>query len=288
MSTTATAPKTIVVGTCVHSILYGGRNGIVFAIHGEQRPGTVQSMFGGAMVKGGSAYFDIVFDDGTISRRVPEAILHGVQWRIFDEVAGDNRIAVALADAERTKAADEAAKATAKAAFDAEVERLKTDPELAHLKQGNDLYCGKLAAANIRAEVKRVFPKVKFSVRVPHHGSISVKWTDGPTIAEVDALVGKYNGGHFDGMQDLHTFEKTPWITLFGGTNYLHTSRDQSPALIDRAIAQVFTEYAGNLAGMQRPAAAEFEAGRLYSVPVPLMGDCLQSLIWKALATLRG
>ena len=29
------------IGTRVHSILYGGRTGVVYAIHGEQRPGMV-------------------------------------------------------------------------------------------------------------------------------------------------------------------------------------------------------------------------------------------------------
>lgn len=40
MSTSYDSSVAIVeVGQRVHSILYGGRNGIVYAIHGEQRPG---------------------------------------------------------------------------------------------------------------------------------------------------------------------------------------------------------------------------------------------------------
>jgi hypothetical protein len=31
---------------------------------------------------------------------------------------------------------------------------------------------GKLAAANMRAELRRVFPEVKFSVRKSHYGSV--------------------------------------------------------------------------------------------------------------------
>jgi Large polyvalent protein associated domain 30 len=68
----------IVVGTRVHSILYGGRDGVVYAIHGEQSPSSVRSI-GGFMQTGGRAEFDIVFDDGTETRHLPECIIRGVQ-----------------------------------------------------------------------------------------------------------------------------------------------------------------------------------------------------------------
>jgi Large polyvalent protein associated domain 30 len=78
----------IVVGTMVSTVLYNRGRGYVLAIHGSQRPETVQPRFGGTMMSGGSASFDIVFECGTYSRRLPEAILHGVQWTVFPRAKG--------------------------------------------------------------------------------------------------------------------------------------------------------------------------------------------------------
>src|SRR5271167_1901854 len=82
----------IQVGTRIHSILYGGRDGVVYAIHGQQSPESVRSI-GGLIQTGGGADFDIVFDNGTESLRLPECILRGVQWRIYEEIATPEEIA---------------------------------------------------------------------------------------------------------------------------------------------------------------------------------------------------
>ncbi|WP_408876504.1 hypothetical protein [Gluconobacter sphaericus] len=53
------------------------------AVHGKESPTTVRSLSrGGAIVSGGSASYDIVFACGSVTHRLPEAILRGVQWRI--------------------------------------------------------------------------------------------------------------------------------------------------------------------------------------------------------------
>lgn len=284
---TSTTITPVVVGTRLYCILYGGREGTVHAIHGEQRPDTIRDLCG-IGYSGGSATFDIVFDDGTISRRIHEAVVRGVQWEIYDEVWDADRIAQALAHAEEVAADKTAAAAAAKAAFAAEVARLKVAPEWAHLTQGDGARDGRLANVNIRAELKKRFPGTKFSVRKHHYSSVGVSWTDGPTVAQVDEVVAPFKGGRFDGMQDLASFETSPFITLFGGVQYLNTTREKSPALIDRAIAQVFTDYAGNLKDTDRPTAEDYRAGRLYSVPVPLMNEDLQSLIRTAAYQLVG
>ena len=59
-------------------------------------------------------------------------------------------------------------------------------------------------ARMIRIALKREFPKLParfFSVRSDHN-SIRVSWTDGPTAAEVDAIVKRFAGASFDGMTD--------------------------------------------------------------------------------------
>ena len=74
--------QTIQQGQRVHCILHGGKDGTVVAIHGEQQPETIEQLAGGAIVMGGVANFDIVWDSGAKSPMVPESIIHGVQWKI--------------------------------------------------------------------------------------------------------------------------------------------------------------------------------------------------------------
>jgi hypothetical protein len=86
----------------------------------------------------------------------------------------------------------------------------------------------------IRSDLKAAFPAIKFSVRSNSYAngsSIDVRWTDGPTTKEVDAVVGKYQGASFDGMTDLksyvdHTDERGSQIHY--GSDWVNTSRDYS------------------------------------------------------------
>lgn len=63
------------------------------------------------------------------------------------------------------------------------------------------------AAAAIKAELKEIYPAIKFSVTSDSFSmgdSVHVKWTDGPTSDEVDNIIKKYQYGHFDGMTDMY------------------------------------------------------------------------------------
>jgi len=95
--------KDFEVGTRVHCILYGGRDGIVFKITGNQHPENVRHLGGGCVVMGGTAMIDVVFEDGTISRGIPEGIIRGVQWNILESKANQGEIEFALAFAELEK-----------------------------------------------------------------------------------------------------------------------------------------------------------------------------------------
>lgn len=58
----------------------------------------------------------------------------------------------------------------------------------------------------IRADLKKSFPGVKFSVRSDSYSggaSVRVHWTDGPTADAVNRVLKRYEGGRFDGMTDL-------------------------------------------------------------------------------------
>ncbi|WP_146126561.1 LPD29 domain-containing protein [Burkholderia multivorans] len=270
--------RLVSVGQRIHSILYGGRDGIVYAIHGEQHPETVQSL-AHVVMRGGGAEFDIVFDNGTMSYRLPECILRGVQWRIYADIATADDIAAALANAATTQAHKAAQVSEAKQRDDDERAHLAKADAYRHLKQGTDVYSGKLAAANMRIELKRAFPGVKFSVRMTYHGAVSVCWTDGPRQAKVDAICRKYKAGRFNSMEDSYEHATQPWHHVFGGLEYLSVSRDESAALVAQAIEAVYAEYADKLASVSKPAPEQFKRGELIHVCVPDIARDLHTLI---------
>lgn len=58
----------------------------------------------------------------------------------------------------------------------------------------------------VRAALKRSFPGTRFSVRSRTYAggaSISVEWMDGPAAKLVEAAIGCFAGGRFDGMIDM-------------------------------------------------------------------------------------
>jgi len=144
------------------------------------------------------------------------------------------------------------------------------------------------AAKNIRAELKEAYPGVAFSVRSQSFtggSAIDVSWTDGPTAAQVEKIVGKYQCGNFDGMTDSYEYRRGGWTDHHGGAKYVHTRRDQSAALVARAIAQLVEKYGAH----DVPTTEDYKAGRAWTT-TPLGGKpemhywCWQSLISRELA----
>ena len=188
----------ITVGTRVTCVLHYFGEGIVFDAVGVPAPDTVRELAGGAVTTGGNARYSVVFANGAVARDVSEAVILGVQWSIREGVADAEEIAAALANAACVKASKASAEEMKAVRIAAEVAALKADPTHSKLVQGEDFYSGKLAAKNIRQELKAAFPGVKFSVTKRDYGSVSVKWTDGPTVDQVDAITGKYKSGYYD------------------------------------------------------------------------------------------
>lgn len=220
------AARPIVIGQRVSTILYGRGPGVVFRITGDQRPGSIGSMGGGAVAYGGAAHFDIVFHDGSRSNGLPECILWGVQWSVYDEVADGDEIARLLHAAEH----EEARKATEKEANEIRraaerVKHLADNPHLTPKTAKPNYSPGRLAAENIRKELKRAMPRVKFSI-TSDYNSVRVGWTNGPTSTDVQAITGKYKAGGFDGMNDI--YEHDPDATfgdVFGDPRYVFCQR---------------------------------------------------------------
>lgn len=79
----------------------------------------------------------------------------------------------------------------------------------------------------VRGVLKHAFPGVKFSVR-SDTGSINVKWTDGPTGRDVDAVVKGFAGSGFDGMQDLK-YSISHWRMPDGTFKLAHVHHNLDP-----------------------------------------------------------
>ncbi|HHQ4546889.1 TPA: DUF3560 domain-containing protein [Aeromonas veronii] len=153
----------------------------------------------------------------------------------------DAALAVQIAK-EKAAEAKKQAEAAAEQAYKAEVERLKTAPEFAHLAQIGSGAGGTEVAKNIRAQLKKAFAKdyqgCKFSVRCQRGGwstSIYISWTDGPTRAQVRAEIDQFKGGRYNGMIDMYESNYCPFTDVFGSAEFMNTSRDLSDEL--RALA---------------------------------------------------
>lgn len=119
------------------------------------------------------------------------------------------------------------------------------------------------ASKNIRRELKKSFPGIKFYVNSSGYSggnSIDIKWTDGPTIKQVQGLTTKYEYGSFDGMTDSYNYDRRNfWVEIFGGTKYLNTSRSYSDDHIKKALEN-FGECDGKIYTVE-----DYKQGRIFT-----------------------
>lgn len=216
---------TLVQGQKVYCGLYGGRVGYIVGIDGKQSPDSIQHL--GVMSFGGSANFKIIWEDGAGPSIVPESIVRGVQWEIYDQVINANAILDLIVKNEQYKAdAEQAAKDLEAARQAAREKHLADNPHLTPASHA-DKYCGsKVAGANIRKQLKISFPGTKFSVRTDHN-SVTVAWTDGPSELEVGPLVKRHESGTFDGMTDSSGWDDSNTFgQVFGEVTYAWIRRE--------------------------------------------------------------
>jgi len=63
------------------------------------------------------------------------------------------------------------------------------------------------AAANIKTELSKEFPGVKFKCKSESYSggcSVRVFWTDGPKVEDVEPIANAYKEGNFNGMIDMY------------------------------------------------------------------------------------
>jgi len=158
----------------------------------------------------------------------PDTEVFGIGWYYYTppQFATKEQIYKGLMMAEQFRQEAEQKEREAKREREALTERLiKEYPYLERVDGYNGL---KVAAKNIRKELKKHFPGVKFSVRLERYSmgnNITVAWLNGPEQNKVEKIICKYQIGHFDGMQDLYEYNNNPFNKIFGGTKYLHTNK---------------------------------------------------------------
>jgi hypothetical protein len=227
--------------------------GYISKIDGEQQPYTVKQM--GFMVTGGNANITVHFDRGHDST-VPEGIIHGVQWFIGPEPVDDSVIADCLIKAveidldyesnKQRKANEEEATARERS------EQFRTLPDKysyletteAYSKRTGKSYCDRVcAAANIKKELAREFPGVKFSVKGSSFSGgddINVSWDDGPTSEQVDKITDKYEDHATDETGDYRDPTNHVFNKLFGGAKYVFTNRHLTNEQVKQAEAEAY------------------------------------------------
>lgn len=144
--------------------------------------------------------------------------------------------------------------------------------------QKDYLSCAETAKL-VRGALKKAFPGVKFSVRSHTYAggaSIDVRWTDGPQVDVVDAVISQYKGADFDGMIDLKTYN-SDWLYPDGhaesaqsqighsyGSHTYDAEGDEVPAeWANDYMAGVFTEAAGETTRVHDPSSVAFELGKV-------------------------
>jgi hypothetical protein len=123
-----------------------------------------------------------------------------------------------------------------------------------------------LTAQAIRKELKLHFPLIKFSVKSDSFAggnSVRVEWNNGPTYEKVEALVGKYQYGRFDGMQDLYEYNNSR--SDIPQVKYVQVQRTITKDIIDIAFEDgknYFSDWE-NVKGMDY--CVRDKMGRLYT-----------------------
>lgn len=200
-------------------------------------------------------HYDLIALEGYATQRIEannikaesdKSVWHGQHFFLTNDTLAGDAVLDLIDRNKAKKLADEATKNQSANAFAAKVAALRALDN--GLTKSSDTMRGHvLAAKNIKKELAQLWPAVKFSVRSKSYSggnNISVHWTDGPTSKQVDAILNKYEGGSFDGSQDLYASCRTPWTEVFGDSKYIHGSRTNTKAFIIMAIAA--SQYAGD------------------------------------------
>jgi hypothetical protein len=101
----------------------------------------------------------------------------------------------------------------------------------------------------VRAALKESFAGVKFSVTSDSYAggaSINIKYKDGPTESQVNAVINNFKGAYFDGMID---YKGSCYANLNGeevrfGADFIFVKRNYSVEFLTKMANEVAVKYA--------------------------------------------
>lgn len=215
----------VLVGHRVYNTWHWGGRGIVFRITGQQVVPVRTPL--GWQLNGEGARYMIVFDNGLIHHSEEFAVRECIEPE--KPLATPDEITRALSHAEQVEARKATEKQDTADRRDRErIEHAAANPHLLAVTDKREWHPARVAAENIRRELKRQFPTVKFSVR-SEHNSIRVCWNDGPTTDQVTELTQRHRHGSFDGMTDCYERNHdATFADVFGGVSYVFDNRDST------------------------------------------------------------
>lgn len=68
------------------------------------------------------------------------------------------------------------------------------------------------AAAAIKAELKKAFPEIKFSVKSHNYSggdSVRISYNDAVPVKQIETITDKYQYGNFNGMEDIYEYSNS-------------------------------------------------------------------------------
>ena len=191
------------------------------------------------MVEGNRYYYvntktlELCHDNMNLLRNISKKFGIGKYYKEGDMMNIDEVNDIVLDAIEKQKRDEEerpAREAKAKAERAAKIAALKA--EYPYLIEKKDRSGGVFAARNIRIELSRHFPEVKFSVNSTY-STVRIVWTDGPTAKEVMKIVSKYKDHIYDYSSDYLDYSPSLFNEVFGGCNYIFTTRKISEATME-------------------------------------------------------
>ena len=164
-----------------------------------------------------------------------------IQTYILDERMSEAEALIHLARSARAEQREEERKQREAEARAQLRDRLKAEnTHLTRIDQAGKMSHYALGAKNIRVELKRAFPSVKFSVTSEGYSggcSINISWTDGPTTKQVKEITDKYQEGDFDGMEDIYNYNHSNlWPGIFGGAKYVFENRHYTREFVEEIV----------------------------------------------------
>lgn len=148
--------------------------------------------------------------------------------------------AKAIAENEEATKTAEMARLAAEDA--ARQETIRLDPANSHLSVIGSHGTTKSVLKNIRADLKKAFPGITFSVKKGGLGDAAViAWKDGPSEPDVKKIMRCYEASTADPLNE--DLEAQAWRRLFGSVLYVVYRRDFSQALCDSAMKALNSDY---------------------------------------------